>query len=529
MAVEVRNNTAVGTLAEILAFAFASTLTTLKAAPVDAPGCTLIFNGTSWSGFGGSFLLKSTVDAFVKNRVAVGTTFQAAGRKWTWIGSALVEGGTALIPALPATVSPSGGAVFAGGVAAKGGMKEVRAGSKGLRQIFYRLGAVANHASGYTYQTILSLEQHFDAIQLIIGTIQTSGTIRSAHYCNVVADANASDATLNALSGWSFVDWSENDGNGVRAQFASWAATTSRPRLMLSDIKTFNSPPRTDGGTLPLLVVRSHVYPDNLTPTCCGDGTTDVFANVARADGRTLNIKRMAGNGMTTFTGGANDNQTPLLGVIYYSRGKVVNVVKFGDSVMQGRNSPMGDAYVRPETIRRSSIDKIAWECSDFSWSGQTTGGYHNLAMDVLDNANLPIDIAIYPGETPNNIASGASEATALAAVKANRFRLQQFLDKCRTKNVVPVLATFAPVTTAVKDYTLCDKVRRDYNDEIVRPYADRNTLIVDVDAALAGSTVNGQVQPLAGSMEDGIHPSTAGNALIQPSLRSALDQVTVS
>ena len=422
-----------------------------------------------------------------------------------------------------------GSTSFAGPLTALGGMSPVRAGSKGLRMPFLRLANIANDALGYTYQTILSLEQHFDAIQLVIGTIQTSGVIRSAHYCNVIADENLTDAAMNALGGWAFVDWAENDGNGVRAQFASFAATTSRPRLMLSDIKTFNSVDRTDGGAGALLVVRSHLYPDNLTPTLAGNGTTDVFANIARTDGRTMKIRRMVNNGMTTFTGGVDAIQTPLLGVIYYSRGKVVNVVKFGDSVMQGRNSPMGDGYVRPETIRRSDMDGIAWECSDCAWSGLTTGNYHNLAMDILDNANLPIDIAIYPGESPNNIASGASEATALAAVKANRFRLQQFVDKCRTKNVVPIISTFAPVATAVNNYTLCDNVRRDYNDGIVRPYADRNALVIDTDSALAGANVGGQVQPLAGVMEDGIHPSAAGNELIRAKLQPILGRVTVS
>lgn len=428
-----------------------------------------------------------------------------------------------------ASTLPDGSTSFAGPVNASGGIRIVQAGSKGMRIPFYRLANITNDALGYTYQTIISLEQHFDAIQLVIGTLQTSGTIRSAHYCNVIADENLTDAALNALSGWAFVDWAENDGNGVRAQFASFAATTSRPRLMLSEIKTFNSVNRTDGGAGALLVVRSHLYPDNLTPTLAGNGTTDAFANVARTDGRTMKIRRMVNNGMTTFTGGADASQTPLLGVIYYSRGKVVNVVKFGDSIMQGRNSPMGDGYVRPETIRRNNVDGVAWECSDCAWSGLTTGNYHNIAMDILDNASLPVDIAIYPGESPNNIASGASEATALAAVKANKFRLQQFLDKCRSKRVVPILSTFAPVATAVNNYTACDNVRRDYNDDTIRPYANRNTLIVDTDSVLAGANVGGQVQPLAGVMEDGIHPSTAGNELIRAKLQSTLNRVTVS
>ena len=182
---------------------------------------------------------------------------------------------------------------MSGPVDASGGIRIVQAGSKGMRIPFYRLANITNDALGYTYQTIISLEQHFDAIQLVIGTLQTSGTIRSAHYCNVIADENLTDAALNALSGWAFVDWTENDGNGVRAQFASFAAATSRPRLMLSDIKTFNSIDRTDGGAGALLVVRSHLYPDNLTPTLAGNGTNDVFANVARTDGRTMKIRRM--------------------------------------------------------------------------------------------------------------------------------------------------------------------------------------------------------------------------------------------
>lgn len=394
-------------------------------------------------------------------------------------------------------------------------MHSIRPGCKGFRKIFGRLAALSNDlTNGTTYQDVISLEQDFDAIQIVIATIQTSvTTVRSAHYFNVCADANLTDAQMDALSGWAFVDWDENDGNSVRAQFATPAAGAARPRYLISQKKQANSIPRTDGGSLPLLVVRSHLYNNNATPTVCGNGTTDVFSNVARTDGRTHKTRKCTGNGMTTFSGGADAIQTPLVGIIYWSRGRVVNVAKFGDSIWQDRNNPMGDGWMRDEVIRRSSKSGIAYEIADFAWSGLTSANYHNIAMDAV--GQFPIDIAGYPAATPNDIASGASLATATSTLKTIRNRHQEFVTECADNEVVPIIGTFAPVTTAVNNYTLCDQARIDFNNEI-RALKTRGVLVADLDASLAGATVGGQVQPIAGTMLDGIHPGPVGRELVR-------------
>lgn len=405
----------------------------------------------------------------------------------------------------------------------------IRPRMKGFKKFFARLAAYTNdNVNGVTFQDVFTVEQDFDAIQLVIGTIQTSGTtVRSAYYVNVCADESLSDASMDALTNWQFVNWTENDGNSVHAQFATYAAGTSQPRYLISQKLNVNSIARTDGKSLPLLIVRSHMYPVNATPTVCGNGSSDVFTNVARTDGRTHKTKVATGQKMATFSGGANASQTPLFGVIYYSRGRVVNIAKFGDSIAQDRNSPMGDGWCFDEVVNRSNKNGIAYEVADFAWSGLTSANYHNIAIDAV--GQFPIDIAYYPASTPNDIASGASLATATTTLNTARSRHQEFVSKCADNGVVPIIATFAPVTTAVNDYTLCDSARVAFNAEI-RALKTRGVLVCDTDAALAGATVGGQVQPISGGMLDGIHPNTVGREIIRSQqFAPALSAISIS
>ena len=46
----------------------------------------------------------------------------------------------------------------------------------------------------------------------------------------------------------------------------------AEPRYLISQKLNVNSIARTDGKSLPLLIVRSHMYPVNATPTVCGTG-----------------------------------------------------------------------------------------------------------------------------------------------------------------------------------------------------------------------------------------------------------------
>lgn len=395
----------------------------------------------------------------------------------------------------------------------------IRPEMRGFRKFFGRLAAFDNTAAPYTsvgstFQDVFTVEQHFDSIQLVIGTIQTSGTtVRSAHYVNVCSDESLSDSALNALSGWQFANWDSNDGNSVHAQFSTFAQGANQPAYLISQRIPVNSVDRTDGRKCPLVVVRSHLYPVNSSPTVCGNGTTDVFTNVVRGDGRTMKTRVMAGNGLASFSG-ADASQTPLFGIIYWSRGRVVNIIKIGDSLDQDRNSPMGDGWVRRDAIARSDMNGIAYEVADFSWSGLPSANYHNIGMDALAlvaAGTIPGNIACYPAASPNDIAGGASLATATANMNTARYRHQDFVSKAVRAGVVPLISTFAPVATSVNDYTLCDGARQAFNNYI-RTLRGKGVLVVDRDRVLADSVVNGQVQPIAAAMLDGIHPNLVGS-----------------
>lgn len=397
----------------------------------------------------------------------------------------------------------------------------------GIRRFFGRLATVANDAAGTTYQILTSLEQRYDAIQIGIGTtLQVPGNsiARSIAYIASCPDAGYSDSQLNGLS-WVFANWTEHSGNSVQAQIKSFALGNARPRLLLSAVTPMQDVPRTDGGKFPLVAIRLNSPAINKTLTVCGDGSSDFYANIDRVDGRTLKVRRMVGNGLSTFSG-TDASQTPVLFIVYYAKGRVVNVLKFGDSNAESRNVPMGDGYLRKETIARSSMDGIAWECGNWAWSGLNSGNYHKIAMDTL--GKIPCDIAFYQPISPNDIAAGSSESAARAVATSRRYQTEEFLRRCSDLGVIPILATCPPCTTAALNYTACDIVRREHNAETLR-LRDRGVLVLDIDKHVAGSIVGGQTQPLAGATIDGIHLSSDAEETIRiKELIPALNSISI-
>lgn len=90
----VTDNKANGTLKEILEYAWAASLSGMKANPTDAPGCDLAWNGTAWApgsgtGLGGQVGQLSVLQGINLSKVASGVIFMVGAEKYRWNGSAL--------------------------------------------------------------------------------------------------------------------------------------------------------------------------------------------------------------------------------------------------------------------------------------------------------------------------------------------------------------------------------------------------------------------------------------------------------
>ncbi len=90
----VTDNKANGTLKEILEYAWAASLSGMKASPTDAPGCDLAWNGTAWApgsgtGLGGQVGQLSVLQGINLSKVASGVIFMVGAEKYRWNGSAL--------------------------------------------------------------------------------------------------------------------------------------------------------------------------------------------------------------------------------------------------------------------------------------------------------------------------------------------------------------------------------------------------------------------------------------------------------
>jgi lysophospholipase L1-like esterase len=219
------------------------------------------------------------------------------------------------------------------------------------------------------------------------------------------------------------------------------------------------------------------------------------------------------------FTSSVNQNQSPIWGVQYLSRGKVVSVAGVGDSITEGRGTFKGEGFVLPalEKLNSSDSNALKYEYANYGWSGQNPSSYSRRAISLLQS-DLKPDVIVLPTGSPNPASAGVLTQEALSAIRTEQ---EEMIDSARTNGVVPVLWTWLPTNAIVRDYGASDAIRIAYNAELLE--RDDSLLIVDAAAAVSGPVVNGQVQLAEAATTDGIHPNDAGNAMISSIMEPAL------
>lgn len=383
-----------------------------------------------------------------------------------------------------------------------------RRGTVGTRMFSMRTGAFDN-STVKTFRTILTLAQHFDRVRIIFANGSTSATYTVAG-CNVRALADPAGALPSPTT-------VTLPSSGV----VPVAASANRRSYLVSDWINLSSVDRSDGGTFPVLCVDAYVSTAG-TITIMGNGT-DSFTNWAtRPNGRTWRMRYNDGDCVTTpasFVSTTDRSQSPIVGVQYGARGRVITVMGGGDSITDGRGTYTSEGWGVPAVEALSSMTSgAALEWCNLGWAGADAATFAAYLNDACVAGLIP-DIAIFPNASPNSF----STPIVSANVDACRSALQRMLVTAREYQVAPIIWTCMPTNPAVKDYNSSDSLRRAWNAETLA-WSNRGMHVLDFDAAMAGVTDgDGQVNMGASFTSDNIHPNDAGNAVLSGLTQAAL------
>lgn len=327
--------------------------------------------------------------------------------------------------------------------------------------------------------------------------------------------SDSTDATIDSADWSTAITWSSAGTTNLSASSAAL-----RRSFQVSDW-IFKSSITNTLSQYPLLGIRIFVAANANPITIMGNGS-DNFSNWAsHPSGRIWKMRRANGNFASTsqssFTASAStSNQCPVIGVQYAARGKIITVMGVGDSLTEGRGTYIGEGYIFPAVTNVSNKNRVPIEYCNLGWSGASSGAFRNSAIDVLSAGIIP-DIMVVPNGSPNDI----STTITAANINSLRINMNRILAECRDKNVQTLITTWMPSNPAIKDYGGSDSLRTTYNAETLL-YRNTGSIVVDTSSVLSGITDgDGQVNMLAGSTTDNIHPNDFGNSLLTALLTS--------
>jgi len=374
-----------------------------------------------------------------------------------------------------------------------------------------RMGTI-DASTAKTFQLSLEVADHFDAVRIIFAS--TDRTNSHAMLATAASVVGASADLNNSAGTW--VAGGRQGSTQVYSELAPSAA--DRIAYTLSDWIAISSVARTDAGTKPLLIVRAYMNASATLPVY-GNGTDDFTNWATRTDGRLHAMRYQDGDHATTatgFTSTTNRSQSPIVGVQYLARGKVITVAGVGDSITEGQGTYLGQGFILPAVDALSDTD-VKYEYMNCGWSGQAMSTFAERAIDIMESEIRP-DVIVFPAGSPNDTPTTITAADITAA-RARRARITA---AAKRNGVVPVIWTVLPTNTAVRPYGATDSLRVAYNAEVLAQ-ANRNLIVVDTATAVSGATSGGQVQ-MTGTT-DGIHPNDAGNTTLKPIVQAGIKE----
>jgi hypothetical protein len=381
-------------------------------------------------------------------------------------------------------------------------------GNVGTRILNGRMGAFDN-TTQKTFRAIFEVAPGFDAVRPIFGNGNTGATY-TVSLCNARALANLTTGfpSLSAITPVSVTIPS----SGV----VPVAGATNTRNYLLGAWTDLTYVARDDGGTGALVCFDAYVS-TSASITIMGNGSTDTLSSWATRANRKAMLRYNNGDCVTTpanFTDATNRIQSPIIGVQYAARGRVITVMGVGDSTIEGRGTIIGEGWGVP-ACEQATTANVYFEWAGCGWSGAYSAEFRNYLQDAITAGIVP-DVAIFPNASPNDVTT-----CTVGQLAVSRKGLANNLRVARDNKIYPIVYTMLPVNPAVKDFNANDANRVAYNNEILG-WSGIKT--IDLATPVSGITdIDGQVNYLVGATTDNIHPNDVGNALLAPVAASAL------
>lgn len=378
---------------------------------------------------------------------------------------------------------------------------------------------VTANSTQYTYHIQQELESNVSAIRLLIpnGDTSTIAGVKASVAFGEVLGAHGDADVITPSGAWSAVTFS-----GSATVTLAAGTSGSLPSWTASDWIKIPSVPRTDGGERPVMHIRI-LSSGPISRISLNDfDDNQIIGSVPRV----YRQRRQAVDGITTpanFTSNTWNDACHTALVQYMTDVPGLCVAGFGDSIMSGTGATVrGNAWgLRGCTAVSSPEYPVQWlNVGQASSAGDTWESKMSGLFTAMGTAYAP-NVVLAPIGGPN------SASNTLDATEVNTMRGDMALMRRTAKTLAPdallIPVTWLPENAASNDYGSTDSLRRDYNASVK---AGRE-LIADVDSVLAGTMdVDGQVEYLAGSTTDGLHPNDTGHELLGAYLATVLQRI---
>lgn len=384
-----------------------------------------------------------------------------------------------------------------------------------------KFNTVANGADHTTLiQTVL--ESDFDAVRLIIPNAvnaQVTG-VRAKVGVGGVLGAAESGSVVAAAGGI----WSGNILVSGSSSFNLAAGTSGdAPSWTITDWMNLPSMARTDGGTLPILIVRLFIPAANANRSAYNYADLNLWTTESSVNGRvwrprTQNVDGVTTLGNFTLAGSvANYGCHPVL-IQYASRKTGATVLVIGDSLYEGADASSRHGWQFLASEAASTIN-FPIEICTLSIGGANSTTWRTRLTAAI--SSIKPDIVVMPGFEINDTSTPMTDTQ----IRTMRGNIAIALAACRENNATPIVGTGIPrnpTGTYGVDFGATDSLRRDLN-EYWRAADD--VIIVDFDTVMAGETdVDGQTLIADGLTDDALHPNNSGHALMGAELKKIFD-----
>ena len=348
--------------------------------------------------------------------------------------------------------------------------------SRWLTQKWFGASSYGTAGADYTFGQIMTLEAPFEAIQLIVGNPTTSALTYDA--CGIAAQATLSgpDGFIvpvdgsGAVQGFTPVTW----GGAAAAVIPPGSA--AQPTYILSDPIPLESLARSDGGTLPLLHVRTFIS----TATSLLSNIEIAAFNANRLQGRCVHDYLVQGSNAIATANPAVQSQNvdvgfmPVVGIRYLSTRTGVSLMAVGDSLAQGEfTSSQFNAWgLKAAEILSTPLAPVSF--INEGVGGQTTDVFQAQARSSIARYNP--DIVAIPPWSPNN-QEGAAGANRLGML-AQALETAAIAEAAGATTIIETAWPWAGTAASASEIT---------TSGIVRTVTDATNRVLDVQKILLG------------------------------------------